>query len=135
MNDVAPSKLTDSAAVLLFRDVVAAANHYRDAMGFDYGRFYGEPPGFVILFRDDLYLMLKQAEAKLIAPHRSVDVETCDVYFWTSGVDVLHAEFVRRGARICDGLCLQDYGCKEFAVQDLDGHEIRFGQVVAEGRT
>jgi hypothetical protein len=134
MNTTPASKLIGSAAVLLVGDVVAAANHYRDAMGFGYGRFYGEPPGFVILGRDDMYLMLKQADAKLIAPHRTVDVESCDVYFWTSGVDALHAEFVRRGARIADELCLQDYGCREFAILDLDGYEIRFGQVVAEDR-
>jgi hypothetical protein len=103
-------------------------------MGFDHGRFYGEPPGFVILFRDDMYLMLKQAETVLIAPHRTVGVESCDVYFWTSDVDALHAELVRRGAKICDGLCLQEYGCKEFAAQDLDGYEIRFGQVMTEDR-
>ena len=43
-----------------------------------------------------------------------------------------HAEFDRRGAKITDGLYLQDYGCKEFAVEDIDGYEIRFGQIVAE---
>src|SRR5262245_22452898 len=100
-------------------------------MGFDYGRFYGEPASFVILERDGMYLMLKRVtDHKLIVPHRSVDVDSCDVYFWTSNVDGLLAEFVRRGARISDGLYLQDYGCKEFAVTDLDGYEIRFGQVM-----
>jgi hypothetical protein len=34
-----PAKLTASAAVLLVKDVVKAANHYRDAMGFGYDRF------------------------------------------------------------------------------------------------
>jgi hypothetical protein len=131
MAEPAP-KLTGSAAVLLVRDVVAAANHYRDGMGFDYRRFYGEPPGFVILWRDEMYLMLKQADASLARPHRGLGVESCDVYFWTSGVEALHAELVRRGATISDGLCLQEYGCREFAVRDLDGYEIRFGQAVAE---
>ena len=45
----AATRLTASAPVLLVRDVVAAANHYRDAMGFDYERFWGDPPSFVIL--------------------------------------------------------------------------------------
>jgi len=57
-----PAKLTASAPVLLVRDVVKAANHYRDAMGFRYERFWGEPPSFVILHRDGMYVMLKQAE-------------------------------------------------------------------------
>src|SRR6185503_16609324 len=37
----APSKLIASAPVLRVRDVVMAANHYRDAMGFSYERFFG----------------------------------------------------------------------------------------------
>jgi hypothetical protein len=43
----------------------------------------------------------------------------------------LHAEFVRRGARIDYGLCEQPYGCREFGVQDLDGYDIGFGQTIA----
>jgi hypothetical protein len=55
MTAASASKLTASAPVLLVKDVVAAANHYRDALGFRYPRFYGEPPGFVILNRDGMY--------------------------------------------------------------------------------
>ena len=133
MNTVPSPKLIASSAVLLVKDVVAAADHYRAAMGFEYERFYGDPPAFVIVYRDDMYLMLKQvADPKLIVPHLSAGVESCDVYFWTSDVDALHAEFVRRGAKIDDELYLQDYGCREFAIRDLDGYQIRFGQVVAE---
>jgi hypothetical protein len=128
-------RLIASAPVLRVKNVVAAANHYRDAMGFDYGRFYGEPESFVILERDDMYLMLKRVDdAKLVSSHRSLGVDSCDVYFWTSDVDTLHAEFVRRGVKIADEMYLQDYGCKEFAVEDIGGYEIRFGQVVAEDR-
>lgn len=34
------SKLIGSAAVLLVKSVVAAANYYRDALGFHYKKFY-----------------------------------------------------------------------------------------------
>jgi hypothetical protein len=128
-------KLIASAAVLRVRNVVAAANHYRDTMGLGYDRFYGEPPVFGIVGRDDMYLMLKQVDdARLVTPHRKAGIDSCDVYFWTSDVEALHAELVRRGARITDPMYLQDYGCKEFAVEDIDGYEIRFGQIVAEDR-
>jgi hypothetical protein len=40
----------------------------------------------------------------------------------------LHAEFVKRGAQIDYGLGVKDYGIKEFGIQDLDGHDIAFGQ-------
>jgi predicted enzyme related to lactoylglutathione lyase len=130
-----PPKLIASAAVLLVRDVVAAANHYRDALGFAYERFYGEPPSFVILARNDMHLMLKQVEdEKLVVPHWTVEQHLWNVYFWVSDVDGLHAELVRRGAKIDYGLCDQPYGCREFGIQDLDGYDIGFGQVVGPDR-
>lgn len=121
--------LTASAAVLLVKDVVAAANHYRDKMGFHYERFWGEPPSFVILKRDGLYLMLKQADdPKHIVPLWTVSDKLWNVYFWVSDADALHAEFVQRGATIDYGPCNQPHGCREFGTQDLDGHDIGFGQ-------
>ena len=126
----AAPKLTASSAVLLVRDVVKAADHYRDAMGFEYERFWGEPPSFVILHRDGMYLMLKQAEEpQHVVPHWTVSDKLWNVYFWVSGIDALYAEFVRRGARIDYGLCDQSYGCREFGIQDLDRHDIGFGEV------
>ncbi len=124
-------RLTASAAVLLVKDVVKAANHYRDAMGFAYDRFFGEPPSFVILHRDGMYVMLKQAnDAKNIVPHWTVSKGLWDIYFWVSDVTGLHAEFVGRGGKIDYGICDQPYGCREFGTQDLDGYDIGFGQVI-----
>ena len=37
----------------LVADVEAAANYYRDTLGFRYERFWGEPPAFCILWRDN----------------------------------------------------------------------------------
>jgi uncharacterized glyoxalase superfamily protein PhnB len=122
------SKLTSSATVLLVKDVVAAANHYRDKMGFQYKRFWGEPPDFVILARDGQHLMLKQPkDAKHVVPHAATD-GIWNVYFWVDDVEGLHREFVARGATIDYGLCDQPYGCREFGTKDLDGHDIGFGQ-------
>jgi catechol 2,3-dioxygenase-like lactoylglutathione lyase family enzyme len=44
-----------SAPVLLVADVVKAADYYRDKLGFTYDRFWGEPPNFVILNRDNFW--------------------------------------------------------------------------------
>jgi predicted enzyme related to lactoylglutathione lyase len=125
------ARLTASAPVLLVRDVVAAANHYRDALGFDYDRFWGEPPGFVILGRDEMFLMLKQAvDPAHVVPHWTVSKGLWSAYFWVSDADALHAEFVQRGAKIDYGPCNQTHGCREFGIQDLDGHDIGFGQIL-----
>lgn len=135
MNAAPQAKLIGSAAILLVRDVVAAAHHYRDAMGFSYPKFYGDPPGFVILERDHMFLMLKRVDdVGLIAVNSRAEERLWNVYFWVSDVDALHAELVRRGAKIDYGLCDQDYGCREFAAKDRDGYIIGFGQVIGPDR-
>jgi len=124
-------RLIASAPVLLVRNVVDAANHYRDAMRFSYDKLWGEPPSFVILHRDGMYVMLKQvADPKYIVPHWTVSEKLWNMYFWVSDVDGLYSELVRRGAKIDYELCDQSYGCREFGTQDLDGHDIGFGQVI-----
>ncbi len=123
------ARLTGCAPILLVRDVAAAANHYRDVLGFSYDRFFGQPPDFVILTRDGQHLMLKQAvDAKDVVPHWTVSPKTSDVYFWVAEVDALHAEFVAKGAKIDYGPCDQPHGCREFGVQDIDGHDLSFGE-------
>lgn len=129
MTSTTKPTLIASAPVLLVKDVVAAANHYRDAMGFSYDRFWGEPPGFVILKRDGMYLMLQKAnDPKHVVPHWKVASNIWNVYFWVSDVEALYNEFVARGAKIDYHLETKPYGCREFGTQDLDGHDIAFGQ-------
>ena len=43
--------IKDGAPVLLVADVEAAANYYRDQLGFRYDQLWGDPPGFCILWR------------------------------------------------------------------------------------
>lgn len=125
------SKLIRSAPVLLVADVVKAANYYRDQLGFAYDRFWGEPPSFCMVSRDGLIVMLSQAPVgAALVPHWKVVKNMWNAYFWCDDVEALHAEFVRRGARIDYGLSVKPYGIKEFGVQDLDGHDIAFGQPI-----
>lgn len=124
-------KLIRSAPVLLVADVVKAANYYRDQLGFAYDRFWGEPPSFCMVSRDGFIVMLSQAPAgTALVPHWKIVKNMRNAYFWCDDVNALHAEFVRRGARIDYGLSVKPYGIKEFGVQDLDGHDIAFGQPI-----
>ena len=129
MKPVKKAKLVSTAPVLLVRDVVASAEHYRDALGFSYARFWGDPPKFVILERDGLRLMLNQAPSGTsIVPYWKVDAGIWNVYYWVDDVDALFAEFNARGAKIDYGLDDKPYGIREFGIQDLDGYDIGFGQ-------
>lgn len=119
---------TSSAVILLVRDVIASAHYFRDRLGFTFDRIWGDPPGFVILQRDNCRLMLQQAPAgHVIVPHWRVVSNMWNVYFWVDDADALFAEFKRRGAKIDYEIGNKPYGIREFGVQDLDGHDIAFG--------
>ena len=125
------AKITSSAPVLLVRDVVAAASYFRDKLGFAYDRLWGDPPDFCMVRRDGQVVMLSQAPAgaKLV-PHWQVVDRMWDVYFWVDDVDAIYEELQGRGAIIDYTLGIKPYGVKEFGVQDLDDHDIAFGQVL-----
>jgi len=126
-----PSKLTSSASILLVRDLVGAAHYYRDCLGFTFNRFWGEPPDFVILFRDNCRLMLHLAPPHHeIVPHWRVSEGMWNVYFWVDDADALFAEFKERGAKIDYQIQDKPYGIREFGIQDLDGHDIGFGSPI-----
>ena len=121
--------LVASAAVLLVRDVVRSAAYYRDALGFTYERFWGDPPDFVILQRDGMCLMLNQAPSgHLIVPNWKISPQMWNAYFWVRDVDALFAEFKARGATIDYELHRKPYDIREFGVQDLDGYDLAFGE-------
>lgn len=128
------TKIIGSAPILLVKDVVSSAKYYRDKVGFSYDRFCGEPPGFCILHRDGIHLMLKQTDdEEFIVPHYKAVEGMWNVYFWVNDADKLYEELKSLGAKIDYDLCDQPYGCREFGIQDLDGYDIAFGQDVESG--
>lgn len=122
-------QLLGIAPYFLVRDVVKAAEYYRDALGFSYSRFWGEPPCFCMPQRDGWIVMLSQIEdVSLIRPNSRARDETWDAYVWVRDADALHEEMKSRGAIIAYGPILQDeYGNREFGVVDLDGYILAFG--------
>ncbi|MEJ2196223.1 MAG: VOC family protein [Ignavibacteriaceae bacterium] len=81
--------------------------------------------------RDGLTVMLSQAPKKAeITPHWRVVEKMWNVYFWVEDVEALYTEYQQNGANIDYKLGLKPYGVKEFGVQDPDGHDIAFGQLV-----
>jgi predicted enzyme related to lactoylglutathione lyase len=123
-------KITASAPVLLVSDVVASANYFRDAIGFAYEGIYGQPPGFCICNRDRHYLMLAKAEPSKIVPFWKIVDQMWGAYFWVDNADALYAEIKARGGRMDYGPSTKPYGVREFGIQDLDGNDIGFGQVL-----
>jgi uncharacterized glyoxalase superfamily protein PhnB len=95
------------APYFLVRDVVKAAEYYRDVLGFSYSRFWGEPPCFCMPQRDGVIIMLSQVtDPSLIRPNSAAREETWDAYVWVKDADALYHEFKQRGAQILYDPCL-----------------------------
>jgi hypothetical protein len=112
------------------RDVVKAAEYYRDGLGFSYPQFWGVPPTFCMPRRHGVTIMLSQTQdASIIRPNaRTRHDESWDAYVWIKEADTLFAEVKARGAIIAYEPVLQEeYGNREFAVRDLDRYLIAFG--------
>jgi len=132
MSSAAP-KLLRSAPYLPVADLAAAAAHYVTVLGFRQDYLGGSPAHFAILSRDGLTLMLRLvADASKIRPNESQG-GTWDVFYWVSDADGLYEEFRSRDADIVYEPTIQtEYAMKEFAVRDLDGHVLGFGQDISE---
>lgn len=127
------ANLLGVAPVLLVRDVMEAADYYRDKLGFSYDRLWGEPPDFCMVRREGLTVMLSQlGPGREVVPHWQIVDKMWNVYFWVDDVETLYSEYQQSGAKIDYSLHLKPYGVKEFGIQDLDGHDIAFGQVVEQ---
>ncbi len=124
------ARITASAPVLLVADVLAAASYYRDKLGFNDVRLYGDPPNFCIAARDGHTVMLAQAAAPdRILPNWKIHDKTSNIYFWVDDIDALYAEYQASGATIDFTLYDTPWGTREFGVQDPDGYDITFGHV------
>ena len=113
-------------------DVLTTANFYRDKLGFEYARLWGEPPCFTIVNRRGAYLMLRQLESPgQMRPNADpADPEdfTWDAYLWIDDADALYAEFQQKGVNIVRPICDQEYGCRDFDILDCNGYRLCFGQ-------
>jgi uncharacterized glyoxalase superfamily protein PhnB len=122
------TRLLGIAPYFLVRDVVKAAEHYRDALGFSIPRYWGEPACFCMPARDGVIVMLSQvSDASIVRPNSQAREDSWDAYVWVKDADALYDEVKGRGAMIEYAPCLQEYGNREFAVRDLDGYILAFG--------
>jgi uncharacterized glyoxalase superfamily protein PhnB len=61
------------------------------------------------------------------SPHEVGGVETCSVYVVVDDADVVYARAKAAGAEIIRELQNTDYGSREFALRDLEGHSWSVG--------
>lgn len=124
-------QIIGSATLFMVPDVVKTANYYRDHLQFTYERFWGDPPAFCILSRDDFSIMLSGLkDGQSAMPNSSVQKNTWDAYFWVKDVDQLYEEFRSKDVKFLYTPELQEYGVKEMTIEDMNGYLIAWGQVM-----
>jgi catechol 2,3-dioxygenase-like lactoylglutathione lyase family enzyme len=131
MTDTATGRRWYIAPYFLVDDVVATANWYRDALGFRYERFWGDPPAFCMVTRAGIVIMLSQhGGTGLMRPNHEAEggeSDAWDAYVWVDDADALVAEYRSKGVTIARDICDQPYGCRDFDVEDVNGYRLCFG--------
>jgi hypothetical protein len=124
-------RMNRAAPYFLVDDVFATAEFYRDVLGFTFDAFFGVPPSFVLVQRDEVRIMLRQVRpprAPVAKPNRTIMDETYDAYVYVSNVDGLAEELRLKKADIVEGPINRIYDMRELIVRDCNGYVIAFGQ-------
>jgi uncharacterized glyoxalase superfamily protein PhnB len=111
-------------------DVRAAAEYYRDKLGFEIlGYFFAEPPVFAIVRRGQAEIHFGKADGDEIKTNESIRKGLgTDAYVFVSDIHALNEELKERGAEIIEGPIKRVYDRTEITVRDLNGFHLVFGQ-------
>jgi len=98
-------------------DVPAGVTYYQEVLGFKINYAEGD---FGVMYRDDCTLLL--------IPRRERHTGIGSCYVYVNDADALHAELVKSGANVQGEPVSQLWGLRDFAVLDLEGNRLTFGQ-------
>jgi len=109
-------------------DVVAAAEYYRDVLGFQVLGYFLDPPVYAMVGRDVAVIHFGKADHGVVPSsnqtrRRGLGI---DAYIWVNDLQALHAELKQRGAKIVEGPVERIYHCLELVVDDLFGFRLVF---------
>lgn len=125
-----------ASPILGVPDVRRSAEYYRDVLGFELDPIDGvfqpspdEPGGVYAIVKRGACWVHFQIRRDPPPPRPNRPAFERDVYFYVDDVDALHADLVRRGARVAGPPQRAPYGIREIEVVDRDGHRLTFGQI------
>jgi catechol 2,3-dioxygenase-like lactoylglutathione lyase family enzyme len=108
-------------------DVAAAAEYYRDVLGFRILSYFLDPPVHALVRRDSVEIHFGKADAGAAAsPNIGRCAGSLDAYIWVNDLDPLHAELRGRGAKIVEPPAKRAYKCHEMVVEDDLGFRLAF---------
>jgi hypothetical protein len=107
-------------------DVVRTAEYYRDVLGFKIAGYWGTPPVFAIVLRDNVEFFFNRANTSEIRTGRAEGAY--DAYIRIHGIENLAEELRKGGAEILEGPVLREYGQRELVIKDCNGLILAFGE-------
>lgn len=120
---------TGIAPQFVVPDVVAAAELYRDKLGFEILGYFHDPPVFAMVRRGMAEIHLGKADGMEIRLNESLRKGLAtDAYIWVSDINALYHEFLDRGVEIVEGPSRRVYDCVEITINDCNGFQIVFGE-------
>jgi hypothetical protein len=110
-------------------DVVAEAEHYRDILGFKILGYFGQPPVFAMVARDQAEIQFSKVDDGAdVSPNARRKQIGLDAYIWVDDVEVLYVELQAKSAKILEKPTLRVYKCYEMMVEDPCGFRLVFSQ-------
>lgn len=125
-------KLVNICPIFISEDVEKTLNYYRDKLGFKYAAHLDKEEKFGTLYKDDIEIVVVEKKKGNILSNRKRFGSGFDAYIDTEEVkqlDVLYAEFLKKGVKIVEKPHMTDYGSYEFLIEDIDGRLIGFGRI------
>ena len=124
--EVGPRHFFGVLPVFLVDDVVQTVEYYRDVMGFEVDFLYGTPPTYASVSRDDAIFNFTLSDP--LGRRNSVRTagfgNGVDAYMVVSDVDEVYEEFRENGANVVVPIASQEYGMREFHIEDLNNYRI-----------
>jgi uncharacterized glyoxalase superfamily protein PhnB len=133
-HDFAPRHFIGVTPGLLVDDVQAAAEYYRDVLGFEIRFTVDEPATFGIVDRADVSVHLTKSDP----PGRRNGLAAAgpgngaDFYVVVTDIDELYAELQGRDAKVIWEPHDMSHGMREFIIEDLNGYRMIFGEPVKD---
>jgi hypothetical protein len=107
-------------------DVVGTAEYYRDVLGFQIAGYWGTPPVFAIVLRDNVEFFFNRANTSEVRTGRAEGAY--DAYLRITGIETLAEELRNSGADILEGPVQRIYGQRELVIRDCNGLILAFGE-------
>ncbi len=108
-----------SHVALSVADIQTAMEFYTTKLGFTAGFMWGDPPTFAGVDLDKARIFLRKGPP---------DPEGCTVSFDVSDADQLYEFHRAQGVEIAETIDDRPYGMRDYAVRDLHGYYLSFGQ-------